>query len=92
MHKVFKVTHHMALVGLWEIKEELCKFFFQINFPKYLALGAKIMSSNHITHVNYLDEHVVLKKFVHKHQDDKHGIELMQANHRKYVCSAGGVS
>jgi len=32
------------------------------------------MSSNHIAHINYSDEHVVLKKFVHKHQDDKYGI------------------
>jgi hypothetical protein len=45
----------------------------------------KIGSSNQITHINYLDEHAVLKRFVYKHQDDKHGIELMQANHRKYV-------
>ena len=49
------------------------------------------MSSNHITHINYLDEHVVLMKFVHKHQDDKYGIKHMQAKHRKYVDQEGHV-
>ena len=34
VYKVFKIYHNMALVGLWQIKEELCKDFpnFQINF------------------------------------------------------------
>ena len=35
VYKVFKIYHHMALVGLWHIKEELAKSFlnFQIRFP-----------------------------------------------------------
>jgi hypothetical protein len=43
MHKVFKVTHHMALVGLWHMKEELAKAFevFQINFSKHLRIKSK---------------------------------------------------
>ena len=67
----------MALVGLWLIKEELCKGFtiFQIN-------------SNHISNINYLDKHVFLRIFVHKHKGDKHGIKHMQANHRKHVEQA----
>ena len=33
VYKAFKIYHHMALVGLWNIKEELCKGFtnFEIN-------------------------------------------------------------
>ena len=27
VYKVFKLKHHMALVGLWHIEEELCKGF-----------------------------------------------------------------
>jgi hypothetical protein len=27
VYRVFKISHHMALVGLWHIKEELCKAF-----------------------------------------------------------------
>ena len=71
---VFRKYHHMALVGLWLIKEELCKGFtiFQIN-------------SNHISNINYLDKHGFLRIFVNKHQDDKHGIKHMQANHKKHV-------
>ena len=35
VYVVFKKYHHMALVGLWHIKEELCKGFpnFQIKIP-----------------------------------------------------------
>ena len=44
MYKVFKIIHYMALVGLWQIKEELCEFFFQIKFPKYL----NIKSEDHV--------------------------------------------
>jgi hypothetical protein len=45
----------------------------------------KIISLNHISNINYLDEHAFLNIFIHKQQDDKHGIKHMQANHRKYV-------
>ena len=74
VYMVFKKYHHMALVGLWLIKEELCKCFtiFQIN-------------SNHISNINYLDKHGFLNILVHKHQGDKNGIKHMQANHRKHV-------
>jgi hypothetical protein len=53
------VTNHMALVGLWHIKEELYKGFpsFQIKFPSTQTLREKIISSNHISNINYLDEH-----------------------------------
>jgi hypothetical protein len=36
-YKVFKITHHMALVGLWHIKQELSKrvFNFLNKIPKY---------------------------------------------------------
>jgi hypothetical protein len=49
----------MALVGLWHIKQELCKRFssFQIKFPSTQTFREKIISSNHITNTNYLDEH-----------------------------------
>ena len=43
-YRVFKIIHYMALVGLWQIKEELCEFFFQIKFPKYL----NIKSEDHV--------------------------------------------
>ena len=58
-YKVFNYKHHMALVGLWHIKEELCKGFsgFQIKFPSTQTFRAKIISSNHITSTNYLDKH-----------------------------------
>ena len=52
MCKVFKIIHYMALVGLWQIKEELCKFLFKINFPKYLNIKS--------------EDHVI--KPYHKHQ------------------------
>ena len=46
VYVVFKKYHHMALVGLWHIKEELCKGFFKISnkIPKHL----NIMSGGHI--------------------------------------------
>jgi hypothetical protein len=49
----------MALVGLWHIKQELCKGFsiFKIKFPSTQTFREKIISSNHITNINYLDEH-----------------------------------
>jgi hypothetical protein len=49
----------MALVGLWHIKEELCKEFsnFLNKIPKHSSIGGKIISSNHISNTNYLDEH-----------------------------------
>ena len=78
----------MALVGLWHIKEELCKSFtnFQNKIPEHLNnKERRSYHSNHISNVNYLDKHAFLRIFVHKHQDDKHGIEHMQANHRKHV-------
>jgi hypothetical protein len=53
------ITHHMALVGLWHIKEELCKGFssFQIKFPSTQTFRENIISLNHISNINYLDEH-----------------------------------
>ena len=88
VYKVFKIKHHMALVGLWHIKEELCKGFtnFQNKFPKHLNnKERRSYNSNHISHINYLDKHGFLRIFVHKHQGDKHGIKHMQANHKKHV-------
>ena len=77
----------MALVGLWHIKEELCKGFsnFQRKFPSTQTFREKIISSHHISIINYLDEHVFLNSSIHKHQDDKQGIKHMQANHRNHV-------
>ena len=88
VYMVFKKYHHTALVGLWHIKEELRKGFskFSNKCPKHLNnKERRSYHSNHISNVNYLDKHAFLKIFVHKHQDDKHGIEHMQANHRKHV-------
>ena len=73
------------LVGLWHIKEELRKGFFKFSnkFPKHFnKKERRSYHSNHISNVNYLDKHVFLRIFVHKHQDDKHGIKHMQAKHR----------
>ena len=87
VYMVFKNYHHMALVGLWHIKEELCKAFSRIlnKVPKHLNnKERRSYLSNHISNVNYLDEHAFLRIFVHKHQGDKHGIKHMQANYRKY--------
>ena len=88
VYKVFKLKHHMALVGLWHIKEELCKGFtnFQNKIPEHLNnKERRSYHSNHISNVNYLDKHAFLRIFVHKHQDDKHGIKQIQANHRRHV-------
>jgi len=48
VYMVFKINHHMALVGLWHIKEELCKGFFKIlnKFPKHLS--SKIIKKEEI--------------------------------------------
>jgi hypothetical protein len=51
----------MALVGPEHIKEELGRAFILIN-PRTKTFRAKIMSSSHVSLVNYLDEHVVLMK------------------------------
>ena len=85
---VFKKYHHMALVGLWHFKEELCKDFtnFQDKSPKHLNnKEQRPYHPNYISNINYLDKHVFLRIFVHKHQGDKQGIKHMQANHRKHV-------
>ena len=59
---------------------------FSNKFLKHLnTKERRSYHSNHISNVNYLDKHGFLRIFVHKHQDDKHGIKHMQANHRKYV-------
>ena len=81
MCKVFKIIYYMALVGLWQIKEELCKGFskFLNKFPKHLSSK----SEDHIIKP-YL-KHQLLRM----HQDDKHGTKHMQANHRKYVEQEG---
>jgi hypothetical protein len=53
----------MALVGLGISKRSFTKGFqnFQINFPRTQTFGVKIISSNHISNVNNLDEHEVPK-------------------------------
>jgi len=74
----FKINHHMALVGLWHIKEELRKGFskFSKNIPKHLNnKERRSYHPNHISNINYLDEHVFLNSSIHKHQDDKQGIK-----------------
>jgi Ca2+-binding EF-hand superfamily protein len=60
-------------------------FRFLNKFPSTQALREKIISSNHITNSNSLDEHAFLNIFSHKHQDDRHGIKHMQANHRNHA-------
>ena len=87
----FKIHHHMALVGLWHIKEELRKGFskFSNKVPKHLnKKERRSYHPNHISNINYLDKHGFLRIFVHKYQGDKHGIKHMQANHRKHVEQA----
>ena len=68
-------------------KGALQRFYkFSNKFPKHLnKKERRSYHSNHISNVNYLDKHVFLSIFVHKHQGDKHGIKHMQANHRKHV-------
>jgi hypothetical protein len=55
VYGVFTKSQHMALVGLWHIKEELCKGFlnFPINFSSTQTSRVKIISSNHISNINY---------------------------------------
>ena len=63
VYKVFKINHHMALVGLWHIKEELRKGFlkFSNKVPKHLnKKERRSYHPNHISNINYLDEHVFL--------------------------------
>jgi hypothetical protein len=49
----------MALVGLGISKRSFTKGFqhFQINFQITQTFGVKIISSDHISYINYLDEH-----------------------------------
>ena len=68
-----------------------CKGFskFSNKVPKHFnKKEQRSYHPNHISNVNYLDKHGFLRIFVHKHQDDKHGIKHMQANHRKHVEQA----
>ena len=84
----FKKYHHMALVGLWLINEELCKGFYKFSNKQPKHLNNKERRSyhpNHISNINYLDEHAFLNILVHKHQGDNNGIKHMQDNHRKHV-------
>ena len=84
----FKKYHHMALVGLCHIKEELGKGFskFSNKVPKHLnKKERRSYHPNHISNINYLDKQGFLNILVHKHQGDKNGIKHMQANHRKNV-------
>jgi hypothetical protein len=59
VYEVFKMSHHMALVVLGISKRSFTKGFqnFQINFPRTQTFGVKIISSDHIANINYLDEH-----------------------------------
>ena len=62
---------------------------FPNKFPKHLnKKERRSYHPNHISNINYLGKHGFLRIFVHKHQDDKHGIKYMQANHRKHVEQA----
>jgi hypothetical protein len=49
----------MALVGLGISKRSFTKGFqnFQINFTRTQTFGVKIISLDHISIINYLDEH-----------------------------------
>jgi hypothetical protein len=55
----FSTRTSYGLVRLWHIKEELCKGFsgFSNKFPSTQAFREKIISSNHISNSNNLDEH-----------------------------------
>src|SRR6185312_10570842 len=62
---------------------------FSKKLPKHInKKEQRSYHSNHISNVNYLDKHVFLRIFVHKHQGDKRGIKHMQVNHRKHVEQA----
>ena len=59
---------------------------FSNKFPKHLNnKERRSYHPNHISNITYLDKHGFLRIIVHKHQDDKHGIKHMQANHRRHV-------
>ena len=65
-----------------------CKGFskFSNKVPKHFnKKEQRSYHPNHISNINYLDEHAFLKIFVHMHQGEEHGIKHMQANHRKHV-------
>jgi len=65
-----------------------CKEFskFSNKVPKHLnKKEQRPYHPNHISNINYLDKHIFFNIFIHKHQDNKHGIKHMQANHRKHV-------
>jgi len=65
-----------------------CKGFskFSNKFPKHLnKKERRSYHPNHISNINYLDEHVFLNSSIHKHQDDKQEIKHMRANHRNHV-------
>jgi hypothetical protein len=53
----------MALVGLGISKRSFAKGFqnYQTNFPSTQTFGAKIISSDHISNISYLDGHGFLK-------------------------------
>ena len=88
VYMVSKKYHHVALVGLCHIKEELGKGFskFSNKVPKHLnKKERRSYHPNHISNFNYLDKHGFLRIFVHKHQDDKQEIKHMQANHRRHI-------
>ena len=88
VYMVFKKYHHMALVGLLAYQRGALQRYYKFSnkSPKHINnKERRLYHSNHISNVNYLDEHVFLKIFVHKHQGDKHGIKHMQANHRRHV-------
>jgi hypothetical protein len=63
VYEVFKMSHHIALVGLGLSKRSFTKGFqnFQINFPSTQAFGAKIILLDYISNINYLDGHGFLK-------------------------------
>jgi hypothetical protein len=49
----------MALVGLCISKRSCAKGFqnFQTNFPRNQTFGVQIISTDHNSNINYLDEH-----------------------------------
>jgi hypothetical protein len=49
--------------------------FFKKKFPRTQTFREKIVLSNHITNINYLDEHAFLNIFVHKYKNGKYGIK-----------------
>ena len=62
---------------------------FSNKIPKHFnSKERRSYHSHHISNINNLDKRGFLRIFVHKHQDDKHGIKHMQANHREHVEQA----